>query len=154
MNDAQEDFEAVLKTLGQAKLLLAGGRQIEDVCEQLGVPKDAIQAWADRLSLPGNPSDIPSSCRILDAVFPYLHHRGTERTTRPHRMWHRILDWRQIADPTAQQLASQGMKSVYVEIDPETFPAWRSEHRSTRINKDARMAFGNAKALESLRQGV
>lgn len=70
MYDTQQDFETVLKTLGQAESMLADGHQIEDVCERLGVPKETIQAWADHLSLPENPAEVLSSCHVHDAVFP------------------------------------------------------------------------------------
>lgn len=60
-------------------------------------------------------------------------------------------DWQQFAVRTEQQLAAQGMKTVRVEIDPTTFSAWCRENGFARVNKDARMAYGNAKALESLR---
>lgn len=63
-------------------------------------------------------------------------------------------DWKRLAESTEQQLAAQGMKTVHVEIDPRTFPAWCSENGFAQIDKHARMAFGNAKALEALQQGV
>lgn len=76
MNDTQEDFEAVLRTLGQAESLLADGHQMEDVCEQIGVEKDTLQAWADHLSLPQNPADVLNSCHMHDAVFPIFAAEG------------------------------------------------------------------------------
>ena len=70
MTDTQKNFEAVLKTLAKADSLLADGRPIEDVCEEIEVDKDTLQAWADHLSLPQNPAAVLSSCHIHDAVFP------------------------------------------------------------------------------------
>ncbi len=70
MTDTQKNLETVLKTLAQAELLLADGQQIDDVCEQIGVDKDTLQAWANHLSLPQNPAEVLSSCHIHDAVFP------------------------------------------------------------------------------------
>ena len=70
MTDTQKNLEAVLKTLAKADSLLADGRPIEDVCEEIEVDKDTLQAWADHLSLPQNPAAVLSSCHIHDAVFP------------------------------------------------------------------------------------
>ncbi len=63
-------------------------------------------------------------------------------------------DWRQLAERTEQKLAYQGIKTVRVDIDPRTFPAWCSESGFAKLDKHARMAYGNAKALEALQPGV
>lgn len=59
-------------------------------------------------------------------------------------------EWKQLAERTEQQLVAQGMKTVRVDIDPATFPEWCRENGFGRIDKHARMAFGNAGALEAL----
>lgn len=80
MTDTQKDFEAVLKTLGQAESLFADGHPIDDICEQIGIEKDTLQAWAGHLSLPRNYAEVLSSCHILDAVFPIF---AAERPSAP-----------------------------------------------------------------------
>jgi hypothetical protein len=62
-------------------------------------------------------------------------------------------DWLPVAQRIEQQLAVQGMRTVRVYIDPATFPAWCSENGFAKIDRNARIAFGNAMALEALQQG-
>lgn len=59
-------------------------------------------------------------------------------------------DWLIRAKQAEEQVARQGMKIVRAIIDPKTFPAWCAANGFANIDKQARMAFGNAKALESL----
>jgi|688.fasta_scaffold405876_1 hypothetical protein len=59
-------------------------------------------------------------------------------------------DWLQLAKQVEKQVASQGMKVVRVDIDPETFPKWCAANGLANLDKHARSMFGSAKALEWL----
>ena len=61
-------------------------------------------------------------------------------------------EWLALAEKTERQLKSQGMKVVRVEIDPDTFPQWCTDEGYSKIDKHARMAFGNMMAMKSLRK--
>ncbi|MEX2316045.1 MAG: hypothetical protein WD669_02765 [Pirellulales bacterium] len=47
-----------------------------------------------------------------------------------------------------QDLLRQGLEVIRVEIDPDTFPAWCAANGYTKLDKDARMHYGNLKAME------
>ena len=61
-------------------------------------------------------------------------------------------EWQILAKSTEASVLSSGIKAIRVEIDPHTFPAWCNQHGFRRIDKCARVAFGNLKAFESLSQ--
>ena len=62
--------------------------------------------------------------------------------------------WQHLAESTEANMLAAGMTAIRVEIDPETFPSWCKQHGFPRIDKDARMAFGNLKAFEFLNQRI
>lgn len=59
-------------------------------------------------------------------------------------------DWLHRAKAAEEQVTSQGMKVVRVDIDPDTFPKWCAANGHASIDKHARMAFGSEMARESL----
>jgi len=59
-------------------------------------------------------------------------------------------EWLMLAERTEKQVTQQGLTVVRVDIDPDTFPAWCKANGFTRIGKEARMAYGNLKAAESI----
>ena len=60
--------------------------------------------------------------------------------------------WRLVAESVEAGLLTEHIKAIRVEIDPDKFPAWCKEHGFLRIDKDARIAFSNLNAFESLQQ--
>jgi len=61
-----------------------------------------------------------------------------------------FAEWLKLAESTENQLAIDGVESIRAEIDPETFPDWCSIRGIDKLDSDARMAFGNEKAFESI----
>ena len=61
-------------------------------------------------------------------------------------------DWLALAEQAERQVASQGMKVVRVDIDPNAFPKWCAANGHSQLDKHARMMFGNEKALEWLKE--
>jgi len=62
-----------------------------------------------------------------------------------------FAEWKSLAERAEQQLVDQEVRVVRVEIDLKTLSEWCLRNGFARINKHARSAFGNAKAIESVR---
>lgn len=58
--------------------------------------------------------------------------------------------WFPKAQAIEQDLRNQGMEVIRVEIDPDTFPEWCAANGIAKLDKDARMHYGNLKAHEYL----
>ncbi len=100
-----------------------------------------------------NPNNVPTAVGIgwyKAETYPECLEIFDDRDDLPAS----FKDWKELAERTEQQLAAQGMKTVRVDIDPTTFPGWCIENGFERIDKHARMAFGNAKALETLQHDI
>lgn len=54
------------------------------------------------------------------------------------------------AEKVFNQLTAQGMRMIRAEIDPRTFPEWCSTHGFKKLNSEARSAFANRFAYETL----
>jgi hypothetical protein len=59
-------------------------------------------------------------------------------------------EWKVMAESLETALKAQGTRPVRAMIDPNSFPSWCAEHGFQRIDQNARMAFANLKAFESL----
>jgi len=57
-------------------------------------------------------------------------------------------EWLVQAERAERQIQSGGIRAIRVEIDPLSFPRWCRENGFSRIDREARMAYGNAKAFE------
>lgn len=83
MDDTQERFESILKTLANAESLFTDGHEVEAVCKQLGVDRDTLFEWVNRFSLPPNCAEVLSKSHISNAVFPIFvsgeDHNGLEQ---------------------------------------------------------------------------
>ena len=53
-------------------------------------------------------------------------------------------EWLALAEHTEAQVAQHVMKVTRVDIDPDTFPAWCTANGFAKIDKHARLAYGNA----------
>ena len=96
-----------------------------------------------------NPGNVPFACGI-GWYRPDTYARCLAIFEDASDLPDTFADWLRIAEQTERHLRREGMDVVRVEIDPNTFPAWCADNGITRVNRHARMQYGNTKALEYL----